>query len=148
MKSIHPHNINIIPGWLFMSFIDIMLLAHRNARFDGIAVRKRGRGGSKWIWNSVNNVKISLMLLFSHLCGLEFLSQRGHALNPDCIYFHFFNIKGPWERDPREPQCEEAWVALASLSSASLCSVHLLLTLLFLPAEVANLSVLLNGEIK
>ena len=37
------------------------------------------------------------MLLFSHLRGPEFISPRPHVLNPDCAYFHFFDIREPGE---------------------------------------------------
>lgn len=70
------------------------------------------------------------MLLFSHLCGSEFISQRAHALNPDCIYFHFFDSAGPLRGGPLGASMREG---MSGISEPELClilqSVHLLLTL-------------------
>lgn len=50
-------------------------------------------------------VKMSLMLLFSHLCGSEFISSSLHLLNLDSMHFHFRYTSwdtGSWERDTRD----------------------------------------------
>lgn len=107
MMSIHPHNINIIPRWLFMQFIDIMLLAHWNTCFGG---------GAKWMWNSVNNVKISLMLLFSHLCGVEFMSQRR-------ILIAYSPPHPPVT--PREEGGGSVWEGVRGVSEPELCVILL-----------------------
>lgn len=89
------------------------------------------------------------MLLFSHLCGPQFISQLAHALNPDCIYFHFFNSAGPLREEPLGPSL---WEGMSGISEPELCvilqSIHLLLTLLLVPAEVANFCVSLNEKMK
>lgn len=50
-------------------------------------------------------VKMSLMLLFSHLCGSEFILSSLHLLNLDSMHFHFRHTSWDtesWERDTRD----------------------------------------------
>lgn len=48
---------------------------------------------------------MSLMLLFSHLCGSEFILSSLHLLNLDSMHFHFRHTSWDtesWERDTRD----------------------------------------------